>query len=420
MARILGWALAGALLTAGATSPVTAVDLPADTFAWPASGYVENGDVAWHLSVEHLRAVDISLTSKDTVTAAAPGEVIWAGAAPGTGSCTVNGKKIRYQQGSGLGNYVVVRHASGPTTYYTQYAHFASVSVRAGDQVSPDSPNLGVPGSTGCSTGTHLHLEIGTTTGTDATGTPKISGERLWAAGDSWPSDGTIKRRQAYYVRVDRGQVVPGTYPGLGGTPVPLTIMHDSGPAGFWSYATSVTCPAAPTGATGITIAGFGAGGGGQATGNFYGNWPPTGMRDGQAIVPTTVSAPLGAFTASIKCLAHFATGDPQVLATYTFTQTVTEPGRALVLSPAQPKAGDQLTLSPGPGCQAYGSGGTVQLSVSTGGQLYAYATVDFNAAGQWAPTDLTVPVGPGQVIVNARCTYDDHSAFDYQVAIFG
>jgi peptidoglycan hydrolase-like protein with peptidoglycan-binding domain len=55
----------------------------------------------------------------------------------------------------GYGNLVIVRHRLGWTTYY---AHLSSVSVRAGQAVSGGTV-VGAVGSTGHSTGPHLHFE---------------------------------------------------------------------------------------------------------------------------------------------------------------------------------------------------------------------------------------------------------------------
>ncbi len=54
------------------------------------------------------------------------------------------------------GNYIIVEHPSGITTVY---AHLYKVCVNAGDSVSPDI-KIGEVGSTGISTGPHLHFEI--------------------------------------------------------------------------------------------------------------------------------------------------------------------------------------------------------------------------------------------------------------------
>lgn len=56
----------------------------------------------------------------------------------------------------GLGNHVIVDHGRGVTSVY---AHLASISVRTGQEVGMNT-TLGHEGSTGASTGTHLHFEI--------------------------------------------------------------------------------------------------------------------------------------------------------------------------------------------------------------------------------------------------------------------
>ena len=54
------------------------------------------------------------------------------------------------------GNYVVVEHAGDLTS---KYAHCQSILVKEGDRVKP-STKLATVGSTGVSTGNHLHLEM--------------------------------------------------------------------------------------------------------------------------------------------------------------------------------------------------------------------------------------------------------------------
>lgn len=58
--------------------------------------------------------------------------------------------------GDGYGNYVVVNHGNG---YWSLYAHMKKVYVDKGQTVNTNTI-LGVEGSTGHSTGSHLHLEI--------------------------------------------------------------------------------------------------------------------------------------------------------------------------------------------------------------------------------------------------------------------
>jgi murein DD-endopeptidase MepM/ murein hydrolase activator NlpD len=58
--------------------------------------------------------------------------------------------------GGGYGNYVIISHDG---TYTTLYGHMASVSVSVGQSVSAGQ-TIGTVGSTGYSTGYHLHFEI--------------------------------------------------------------------------------------------------------------------------------------------------------------------------------------------------------------------------------------------------------------------
>ncbi|GHI76573.1 MULTISPECIES: LysM peptidoglycan-binding domain-containing M23 family metallopeptidase [Streptomyces] len=57
------------------------------------------------------------------------------------------------------GNEVVIRHADGK---YSQYAHMSQLSVSSGQSVTAGQA-IGLSGSTGNSTGPHLHFEIRTT-----------------------------------------------------------------------------------------------------------------------------------------------------------------------------------------------------------------------------------------------------------------
>ncbi|WP_197362029.1 M23 family metallopeptidase, partial [Streptomyces clavuligerus] len=87
--------------------------------------------------------VDFSAATGTPVRSVGPGTVVSAG---------WNGA---------YGNEIVVRHADGT---YSQYAHLSAVSVAAGQGVT-GGQEIGLVGSTGNSSGPHLHLEIRTGTG---------------------------------------------------------------------------------------------------------------------------------------------------------------------------------------------------------------------------------------------------------------
>ncbi|WP_405793077.1 peptidoglycan DD-metalloendopeptidase family protein [Streptomyces sp. NBC_01506] len=84
--------------------------------------------------------VDFSAASGTTVKAVGPGTVVSAG-----------------WSGS-YGNEVVIKHDDGK---YSQYAHLSSLTVSAGQSVG-GGDQIGLSGSTGNSTGPHLHFEIRT------------------------------------------------------------------------------------------------------------------------------------------------------------------------------------------------------------------------------------------------------------------
>jgi len=67
------------------------------------------------------------------------------------------GKVIKTaRQRFGYGNYIMIDHGSG---YQSLYAHLVKINVEEGQQVQKDTI-IGFIGSTGHSTGPHLHLEI--------------------------------------------------------------------------------------------------------------------------------------------------------------------------------------------------------------------------------------------------------------------
>lgn len=66
------------------------------------------------------------------------------------------GRVVRVSCGGAFGIEIVIRHADG---YYTQYAHLASAGVDQGEQVATGEL-IGQSGTTGNSTGPHLHFEV--------------------------------------------------------------------------------------------------------------------------------------------------------------------------------------------------------------------------------------------------------------------
>lgn len=104
-------------------------------FTHPAPGSVKSQ------GIHGYNAVDLAGSSGAAIRAAADGEVIVAKASGWNG---------------GYGNYIVVRHGNGTQTLY---AHLSSLNVGVGAYVAQGQV-IGGMGSTGRSTGTHLHFEV--------------------------------------------------------------------------------------------------------------------------------------------------------------------------------------------------------------------------------------------------------------------
>jgi len=92
--------------------------------------------------------IDFAYTGPQSEVRAAAGGMV-----TGTlGTCTVGDAGC----GGGHGNYVLIDHEN---EYATRYGHLASVSVTQGTRVNAGDL-LGIMGSTGRSTGTHLHFSL--------------------------------------------------------------------------------------------------------------------------------------------------------------------------------------------------------------------------------------------------------------------
>jgi lipoprotein NlpD len=105
---------------------------------WPIAAPVLSSLFGKRWGREH-EGIDMAAPHGTPVLAAADGEVIYAG-----------------NQVRGYGNMVVVQHASDMLTVY---AHNSVLLVKTGDRVSVGKPIAKV-GSTGHSTGPHLHFEV--------------------------------------------------------------------------------------------------------------------------------------------------------------------------------------------------------------------------------------------------------------------
>jgi murein DD-endopeptidase MepM/ murein hydrolase activator NlpD len=113
--------------------PAPAPAAPTGRFSWPARGLITTYYSGWHPGIDVAAGVGTSI-----------------GAADG-GTVTFTG-----WDSSGYGYRVVISHGNG---YTTTYNHLSSISVRAGQQVGKGT-RIGGMGSTGRSTGSHLHFEV--------------------------------------------------------------------------------------------------------------------------------------------------------------------------------------------------------------------------------------------------------------------
>ena len=129
-------------------------DLEAGTFLWPAPG---NYSISSHYGDSEGRGsghkgMDIRASKGSDITAANSGVVIKV-----SNTCTHNyGKQGSCGCGGGYGNYCIIDHGGG---YSTVYAHATEIIVKEGQQVSTGDV-IGYVGSTGESTGYHLHFEV--------------------------------------------------------------------------------------------------------------------------------------------------------------------------------------------------------------------------------------------------------------------
>lgn len=112
--------------------------------AWPVGGVVtvEFGEV--HLPFQPLHSgIDIANPNRqigDPVTAFIPGKVIYAG-------------EIFW----GFGKHIIIDHGDNITSIY---GHLDKIFVVKGQEITTNTQVIGLEGSTGWSTGPHLHFQI--------------------------------------------------------------------------------------------------------------------------------------------------------------------------------------------------------------------------------------------------------------------
>ncbi len=106
-------------------------------FSWPAVGGYISSKMGHRWGKMH-KGIDIARPTNRTIKAADNGVVIFAG------------------RDGGYGNKIEINHNNGMVTHY---AHLSSIDVNVGDVVESGT-KIGVMGSTGNSTGVHLHFEV--------------------------------------------------------------------------------------------------------------------------------------------------------------------------------------------------------------------------------------------------------------------
>lgn len=150
-----GSSSSGSSSSGSSSSGSSSVIVPSGSgFAWPTPGFVslssewfEDREVYNHGGID-IAGAGIMGTP---VVAAADGTVVATNS-----SCTHNwGKSYSCGCGGGYGNYVMISHAGGKMTVY---GHLTSLTVSSGQTVSRGQV-IGYVGSTGNSTGPHLHYE---------------------------------------------------------------------------------------------------------------------------------------------------------------------------------------------------------------------------------------------------------------------
>jgi murein DD-endopeptidase MepM/ murein hydrolase activator NlpD len=119
--------------------------VPTGSLLWPVDGYGVTANVGWRIHpIYGYRSchtgTDIGAPIGTPARAAASGRVVW----------------VQPDDGGPYGNNVLVDHGNGLSTFY---AHLSAFSVTQGEHVVAGQ-TVGLVGSTGWSTGPHLHFEV--------------------------------------------------------------------------------------------------------------------------------------------------------------------------------------------------------------------------------------------------------------------
>lgn len=122
-------------------------------FIWPTSSRLIKSPYGWRIHpIEGIpkfhEGVDIErITNSDPVWAASDGIVVYSGFHTNS-----NGNP-------GYGNLVIINYNWQGKIMQTRYAHLASISVSKNQRISQGT-RIGIMGTTGNSTGIHLHYEV--------------------------------------------------------------------------------------------------------------------------------------------------------------------------------------------------------------------------------------------------------------------
>ena len=122
------------------------MDYSTTGFIYPVKGYTYiSSYYGWRFNnTDYHTGVDFPAPANTPIRASASGTVIYVRTGAG------------YGRAWGYGNYLIVDHGGG---FSTLYAHCTSVAVNVGDTVTKGQ-TIAYVGTTGWSTGYHLHFEI--------------------------------------------------------------------------------------------------------------------------------------------------------------------------------------------------------------------------------------------------------------------